>query len=112
AGELYDASGGNPFYLEQLARSGDGETARGAGARAGDEVPAAVAAAIAGELAILPERTRRVLEGAAVAGDPFEPDLAAAAADADEADVIDALDELLQRDLVRHTDVPRRFRFR
>ena len=29
-----------------------------------------------------------------------------------EAEAIDALDELLERDLVRQTDVPRRFRFR
>jgi DNA-binding NarL/FixJ family response regulator len=53
-----------------------------------------------------------VLEGAAVSGEPFEPELAAAAAGVDEAAAMEALDELLQRDLVRGTDVPRRFRFR
>jgi len=53
-----------------------------------------------------------VLEGAAVAGDPFEPELAAAAADVSEREAIDALDVLLQRDLVRPTGVPRRFAFR
>ena len=47
-----------------------------------------------------------------MAGDPFEPELAAAAADAAEAAVMEAVDELLQLDLVRATDVPRRFRFR
>jgi DNA-binding NarL/FixJ family response regulator len=47
-----------------------------------------------------------------VAGDPFEPELAAAAAATPEAAAIDALDELLQLDLIRSTDVPRRFRFR
>jgi DNA-binding CsgD family transcriptional regulator len=56
--------------------------------------------------------TRRALAGAAVAGDPFEPELAAAAAGMSDAEAIDALDTLLERDLVRHTDVPRRFRFR
>ena len=53
-----------------------------------------------------------MLQGAAVAGDPFEPDLAADAAATSEAAAMDALDELLQLDLVRNTDVPRRFRFR
>ncbi len=47
-----------------------------------------------------------------MAGDPFEPELAAAAAATSEAAAMDAVDELLQLDLVRETDVPRRFRFR
>ena len=47
-----------------------------------------------------------------MAGEPFEPELAAAAADLPEPDAMEALDELLARDLVRPTDVPRRFRFR
>ena len=47
-----------------------------------------------------------------MAGDPFEPELAAAAAGVPEPAALDALDELLARDLVRPTDVPRRFRFR
>ena len=47
-----------------------------------------------------------------MSGDPFEPELAAAAAGVPEETAIDALDELLARDLVRPTEVPRRFRFR
>ena len=47
-----------------------------------------------------------------MAGDPFEPELAAAAAATSEAAAMDAVDELLQLDLIRTTDVPRRFRFR
>ncbi len=59
-------------------------------------------------------RTRRAWcwRAAAVAGDPFEPELAAAAAAISEASALEALDELLNLDLVRQTDVPRRFRFR
>ena len=53
-----------------------------------------------------------MLRGAAVAGDPFEPELAAAAAGADDATAMAAFDELLDLGLVRPTDVPRRFRFR
>lgn len=112
---LYEESGGNPFYLEQLARSPD-QPASGSPAQdvslAGVRVPPMVAAALTEELAVLSEQARLVLEGASVAGDPFEPDLAAAAAGVSEASVIQALDELLRNDLVRATDVPRRFRFR
>ena len=75
-------------------------------------MPPAVAAALAEELALLSDGARLVLEGAAVAGDPFEPELAAAAAATSEASALEALDELLRLDLVRETDVPRRFRFR
>jgi predicted ATPase/DNA-binding NarL/FixJ family response regulator len=109
---LHRESGGNPFYLQELARGARRPTAAAAPALAGLEVPRSVAAALTGELALLDDATRRVLEGAAVAGDPFEPELAAAAAGADEAAAMAALDELLRRDLVRPTDVPRRFRFR
>ena len=116
AGSLYAASSGNPFYLQQLARS-PRSPARVPGGTAGVEmagveVPQAVAAALTGELALLAEGDRRVLEGAAVAGDPFEPELAAAAAGVSEETALGALDELLARDLVRPTEVPRRFRFR
>src|SRR5207342_3454974 len=58
------------------------------------------------------DRARRILEGAAVAGDPFDPELASAAAGAREPATLDPLDELLRLDLVRQTNVPRRFRFR
>ena len=64
------------------------------------------------ELALLTESARLVLEGAAVAGEPFEPELAAAAAQTSEPAAMEALDELLQLGLIRDTDVPRRFRFR
>jgi ATP/maltotriose-dependent transcriptional regulator MalT len=115
AAALYEESGGNPFYLQQLARSPQRATTEARGgsvALAGVEVPRAVAAALSDELALLPEDVRRLLEGAAVAGDPFEPELATAAAALPEATALDALDELLRRDLVRPTEVPRRFRFR
>ena len=116
ADSLYEGSSGNPFYLEQLARSPQSPVTFGPNAAgvslAGVEVPGAVAAALRSELALLSDGDRRVLEGAAVAGDPFEPELAAAAAGVAEPAAIDALDELLRRDLVRPTEVPRRFRFR
>jgi predicted ATPase/DNA-binding NarL/FixJ family response regulator len=115
AAVLYEESGGNPFYLEQLARlrfrSGRAGTAAEPSLSA-IGVPPAVAAALTEELSLLSHGGRRALEGAAVAGDPFEPELAAAAAAMSDVAVIDAIDECQQLDLIRTTDVPRRFRFR
>jgi DNA-binding CsgD family transcriptional regulator len=116
ASVLYEESGGNPFYVQELTRS----LARASGARfrsdvldlGGVEVPSMVAAALLEELSLLTDGARALLEGAAVAGDPFEPELAAAGAGTSEQSAIAALDELLARDLVRPTEVPRRFRFR
>ncbi|HZN90383.1 MAG TPA: LuxR C-terminal-related transcriptional regulator [Thermoleophilaceae bacterium] len=71
-----------------------------------------MAAATVEELDCLSALGRDLAEAAAVAGDPFELDLAAAAADVDEPDALDALDELIEHGLVRSTRVPRRFRFR
>jgi ATP/maltotriose-dependent transcriptional regulator MalT len=111
--ELYDESGGNPFYLEQLARaSGPRATAGREVTLGGVEVPPMVAAALTEELTLLSDAAREVLEGAAVAGDPFELELAAAATAMPEPESLAALDELLRLDLVRSTDMPRRFRFR
>ena len=116
ADALYEESGGNPFYLEQLARPRNGTQA--ASATTGDvqlggvAVPSAVIAALAEELALLSDDVRRVLEGAAVAGDPFDPELTAATAGVSEDRALEALDGLLRLDIVRPTDVPRRFRFR
>ena len=86
--------------------------ARGEAVVADVEVPAAVAVALAEETGLLSDGARLVLQGAAVAGDPFEPDLAAAAAAVPEVVALEAVDELLRFDLVRRTEVPRRFRFR
>ncbi len=113
AAAIYRHGGGNPFYLEQLARAGDGATlvaAHGGVDTAG--VPAAVAASLAEELASLSAVDRALLEGAAVAGEPFEPDLAATIAELSPSEGLTALDALLELDLVRPTQVPRRFVFR
>ena len=111
---LFEESGGNPFYLQQLARSLVRERSPGGPdvSSTNLDVPPAVGVAVAEELALLSDRARLVLQGGAVAGDPFEPELAAAAAAIPEAAALEALDELLKLDLVRETEVPRRFRFR
>ena len=110
AREIYELTGGNPFYLEQLARVRSG--ARGGATAADGSIPAAVAAALASELGNLEPEARALLDAAAVVGDPFEPGLAAEVAELSEAAALRALDALLARGLVRSAGAPRRFAFR
>ena len=110
---FYEETGGNPFYLEQLARVPT--VAKVAGEHvtlAGVHIPPLVAAALTEELSLLSHEARAVLDGASVAGDPFEVDLAAAAADCADSEVLEAIDDLARLELVKETDLPRRFRFR
>ena len=82
---LYEESGGNPFYLEQLARSLD-RCERFAArrcrrvARRRRRFRRRVAAALAEELGCSRKRRAGCSRAPPVAGDPFEPELAAAAA--------------------------------
>src|SRR3954454_5326467 len=79
---IFAEGGGNPFFLEQLARehaAGRRDGSVGAGAGAGG-VPRAVARALAMEIAALSEPGRLLAQGAAVAGDPVDLDLAIDAA--------------------------------
>lgn len=112
---LLRESGGNPFYLQQLQRSMEGRTTSAeprTSTVSAMEAPAVVVAALAREVDELGPQARRLLDSAAVAGDPFSLDLAAAAADQAEPEAHAALDELLGRELVHSTEEPRRFRFR
>jgi DNA-binding CsgD family transcriptional regulator len=111
ASGIYGRSGGNPFYLEQLARAGAAPLDAADTAIDGS-VPSAVATALAGEIAALTGDARRVLDAASVAGDPFELGLAAEIAALSEAPALHALDELLASGLVRPAGTPRRFAFR
>jgi DNA-binding CsgD family transcriptional regulator len=108
---IYAASGGVPFYLIELARAWRGELEIDPSG-AVDEVPAAVLSSIADQLAGLGKRARIALQAAAVAGDPFTHDLAAAAAGLSERATLAALDRLLAVDLVRAGSAPVEFRFR
>jgi ATP/maltotriose-dependent transcriptional regulator MalT len=115
ARRLRDESGGNPFYLEQLVRAtGPKEELVAGSTRLAEDVelPPAVAAALAGELGDLSSEARAFLEAAAVVGDPFELDFAAATAQVSEEAALAALDPLLAAGFLHRTDVPRRFRFR
>jgi DNA-binding CsgD family transcriptional regulator len=113
ADAMYDETGGNPFFLEQLARTpAQAATTGDDVALAGVQVPPLVAAALSEDLTHLPALARRALDGASVAGDPFEVDLAMIAAGLSETEILDAVDELVRADFVRATEMPRRFRFR
>ncbi|MET0686996.1 MAG: AAA family ATPase [Solirubrobacteraceae bacterium] len=111
AAALFRSSGGNPFYLEQLLRAGPAALTD-ARAGNGSGIPPAVTAALLEELAALGPDSRRLIDAAAIAGEPFEPDLTRAVAQLDAEAALDALDDLLERDLARATDVPRWFAFR
>ncbi|HVQ59671.1 MAG TPA: AAA family ATPase [Solirubrobacterales bacterium] len=109
---LYRHGGGNPFYLEQLARLEQPQRLDEAGGPDRGGVPAGVAASLAEEVAALSPEARALFEAAAVAGEPFDPGVAGEIAELDQALALRALDELLERELVRATEVPRRFIFR
>ena len=98
---MFTQSGGNPLLLEELARAGPGA-----------EAPGGIVAAIGAERAALPAPARMLLDGAAIAGDPFDLDLAAAAGGLDADQALTGLDALVERGLVRPADIPRRFVFR
>jgi predicted ATPase len=125
---LYEASGGNPFYLEALAQMGRSHPGAGRSAPAGhkqdapavlgdeggglDELPDSVRASLQAEFASLSAMARLVAQGAAVAGESFEPELAAVAAEIGEDAALEAFDEMTARDIVRTAGRLGRFRFR
>ncbi|HVF77711.1 MAG TPA: AAA family ATPase [Solirubrobacteraceae bacterium] len=99
---LLREAAGNPLYLEELAL---------AAGRAEASLPSSLVAAVQQEVAALPAPARVLLEGAAVAGEPFDPELAARAAGQAE-DALALLDQLVAADLVHRAESARGFRFR
>jgi tRNA A-37 threonylcarbamoyl transferase component Bud32/tetratricopeptide (TPR) repeat protein len=106
-------SGGNPFFLLQLARSVTrADRARPASVDGSSSVPGAVRAALASELSSLPVPALLFLQGAAVVGDPFDLLVATCAAGVGETDAGDLIDTLLEFQLVYPTAGHGRFAFR
>jgi DNA-binding CsgD family transcriptional regulator len=101
--QLLADAGGNPLFLRELGRRTPGE---------GEPVPSTLAAVVGQELEDLDPAVRGFLDGAAVAGDPFDLDVAAAAAGVDRAGAAAALDALVAVDLVRPAGHRRTLRFR
>jgi len=106
---LFVETGGNPFYLQQLV----GTAGRG---RSGHQlelgVPPAVGASLLAELEALSGRARQLARAAAVAGDPFDVDLAAEIAQLGRNAALVGLDELIAAGLVRAEDGALTFSFR
>ncbi|MET9031260.1 hypothetical protein ABZW96_37695, partial [Nocardia sp. NPDC004168] len=114
---LHSESGGNPFYLEQLARSSkkgfpDRVTGDSVSTEIGAGIPSVLRIMITQELTGLTADSLDVLQAGAVAGDPFDVDLVTAIAQSDRDRVLRSLDELVVVDLVRPTETPGQFRFR
>jgi DNA-binding CsgD family transcriptional regulator len=107
---LHHESGGNPFYAIQLARARPDD--RREGARDVSGVPSAVIRGITSEMTRLSRGACRLAEAAAVIGDPFDLDLVIATIAIPEDEALAQVDELIARDLLRTTVVPRRFQFR
>ncbi len=114
---LLRESGGNPFYLTELARSAgaaDNFAIEGVATTidSPDEVPPAVRAAIAHEVDCCSPCARALIEAASVLGQPFESELAGHVATLHPEGVLAALDELADASLVVPTEVPGRYGFR
>ncbi len=106
AAELHQATGGNPFYLLALARSGVSATTATRGG-----LPPTIARAVTAEL----DRSgigRAFAEAAAVVGDPFDLDLAIAVAGVGDEEGYRAIDQLAERRIIQAGEVPRQFAFR
>jgi DNA-binding CsgD family transcriptional regulator/RecA/RadA recombinase len=102
---VYEATGGNPFFVEQLARAiGEGRW------RAG-KVPESVLEVVRSRLAPLPPPVRKVLGCAALFGRTFELGLVADAAGATSVDAMAALDEAIAHGFVEATGEPGAYRF-
>ena len=89
---LVHEAGGNPLYLEELARTV---------AHAG-RLPGTLLAAVGREVArAAARRARQLLDGAAVVGERWDPELAARAAGLDPAAAPEAIDVLVGRGVAR-----------
>ena len=87
---LYEVSGGNPMFLEELARSDPA-----------DGVPEGIISAVSADVARLGDTARALVEAGAVVGDPFDIDIARRTAGLDLSVALVAVDELVNRRIVR-----------
>jgi DNA-binding SARP family transcriptional activator len=104
AAALRRRTGGNPFFVTELARLGER-------AIHGDAVPDTVRDVLARRLARLSERAADLLTLAAVHGGEFNLHALVASSQQDEATVLDLLDDAMIARLVGPTEDPLRLRF-
>jgi tetratricopeptide (TPR) repeat protein len=100
---LRERTGGNPFFVRELAQhAGQGEAVA---------LPDAVRDAVAARAGRLSERARRLLDLAAVAGSEFDAELVRAGTGEPEETVLDALDDALRAGLLRELPGTERLAF-
>jgi DNA-binding NarL/FixJ family response regulator len=98
---IFRESGGNPMLIEELARAGGTEA-----------IPGGIRAHVRVELGRTPQVALRFLQAGAVLGDPFDIDVAGAVADLSRVESVLAVDDLVDRWLLRATPNSRKFTFR
>jgi DNA-binding SARP family transcriptional activator/tetratricopeptide (TPR) repeat protein len=103
AGELYARSLGNPLFLGELIREGSERTASAPAAGGVGALPATIESTIAARLARLADDARRVAGVCAVVGDTFDFEIVGEVTGWESSVVLDALDELVERHVIRET---------
>jgi predicted ATPase len=107
AGTIRRRTGGNPFFVAELAR-----LVREEGPTRPDTLPRAVREVIGRRLMALADEARRLLEAASVLGREFDVDLLAGTAAAPPLAVLDLLDRAVRAELIRSDDeLPGRYVF-
>lgn len=115
---LYRASGGNPFYLDVLARSGRGprtcdpDGMPADGTSAGEELAPTVTLALLAEVDALSPAGQLAARSAAVIGDPFCVMSVGEVSGLDQNRAAASIAELAAADLIRPIDPTRLFSFR
>ena len=106
---LYHETEGHPLFVVEMARAGLAGTAEPDSAGAAESGPlpvparmtARMRAVIAARLLQLTPKAQRVVELAAAIGRDFDVDVLAASSDLDEPDLVEGLDELWRRRIIR-----------
>ncbi|MFE9320132.1 ATP-binding protein [Nocardia sp. NPDC052278] len=110
--DFYRECGGNPFYLQDVSRT----RIRLGGHRTGISdsygIPTIVHDVLEQEIRALSPRARKLLQAAAVAGEPFDLDLASDIAELVETEMFQTTDELVASGLIYETETPGRLAFR
>jgi hypothetical protein len=105
--KLNRAAGGNPHFLLALAQAGTTTAAA-----TGPALPPTIARAVTTEIDRVPPPARALARAAAVAGDPFDLDLAITAAQLAYDKGYAAVDQLVARSIIVASDVPGELSFR
>jgi DNA-binding NarL/FixJ family response regulator len=112
--ELMRESGGNPFYLKELAQVADGwqQPSVGRDNLALRPVPMPIAMEIRRELAELSPPAVAIASAAAIVGESFDLAVVAAVTGMPDDQLLPAVDDLVRARLIVETAIPRQFTFR